>query len=90
MNWISVKDSPPDQLLEVKDENGNTAKAYPTYYPFKIGENKTGRKYGSEVIHCDPYWDGGWLIECEGLESKIDSEIVEWRYLIPLPEPPNN
>ena len=78
-NWHLLDVQPPDELVEVQDENGNMAKAYPTYYPFKLGENKTGRKWGSEVIHCEPYWDGGWMIECEGLESNIDSNIVRWR-----------
>lgn len=78
-NWHLLDVQPPDELVEVQDENGNIAKAYPTYYPFKLGENKTGRKWGSEVIHCEPYWDGGWMIACEGLESNIDSNIVRWR-----------
>lgn len=78
-NWHSLDVQPPDSLVEVQDENGNIAKAYPTYYPFKVGKNKTGRRWGSEIIHCEPYWDGGWMIECEGLESNIDSNIVRWR-----------
>ena len=24
-------------------------------------------------------WDGGWMVLCEGLSSKIDSDIVRWR-----------
>lgn len=78
-NWNTLETPPPDTLVEVQDENGNTAMAQPTYYPFKIGPNKTGRKWGSEIIHCDPYWDGGWMIQCKGLECNIEGKIIKWR-----------
>ena len=77
--WHTLEIEPPDEMVEVEDKNGNRAIAIPTYYPFKFGENKTGRKWGSEVIPCEPYWDGGWMIQCEGLISNIDSDIVRWR-----------
>lgn len=31
------------------------------------------------MIPCEPYWDGGWMIQCEELTSNIDSDIVSWR-----------
>ena len=77
--WHTLEIQPPDEMVEVEDKNGNRAWAIPTYYPFRLGENKTGRKWGSEVTHCEPYWDGGWMIQCEGLTSNIDSDIVRWR-----------
>lgn len=78
-DWHLLDVQPPDELVEVQDDNGNIAKAYPTYYPFMLDENKTGGKISSNVIHCEPYWDGSWMIQCEGLESNIDSNIVRWR-----------
>lgn len=84
-NWNPITISPPqDILVEVKDKNGNTAKAIATYYPFKIEENKTGRKWGTKIIPCEPYWDGGWLVEGDinNPNNKIDSEIILWREII--------
>lgn len=78
-NWHSLEVPPPDDLIEVQDKNGNIAKAYPTYYNVELVEYKTGGKWVSEVIPCEPFWDGGWLIECEEIESNIDSKIVRWR-----------
>lgn len=77
--WHSIKKQPPDKLLQVMDEEGNIGFAYPTYYPFKTGENKTGRRWGTEIIPCKPYWDGGWMIQANGLTSNITKWIVKWR-----------
>lgn len=77
--WQSLKNQPPDELVEVMDKEGNTGKAYPTYYPFKVGESTRG-KWSSPIISCEPYWDGGWLIECEGLTSNIN-HIIAWSKL---------
>lgn len=79
-NLIGEK-KPPNELVEVIDNEGNIAQAYPTYYPFKVGENKTGIKWGSEVIPCNKYWDGGWLIAAKGLASNIKSNIIKWRHI---------
>lgn len=78
MNWKSIDEQPPDDLVEIMDEHGNTGRAYPTIYPFKI-EKGRDKEYPYKVLQCDPYWDGGWLIECEGLDSKINGSIVKWR-----------
>ncbi|MFW5847497.1 MAG: DNA N-6-adenine-methyltransferase [bacterium] len=78
-DWNSIKKQPPNELIEVMDENGNIAKALPTYYTFKTGENKTGRKWGTEIIHTEPYWDGGWMISYNTMEQNIDSQIIKWR-----------
>jgi hypothetical protein len=80
--WHSINFTPPDKLVEVIDKNNNIGYAYPTYYPFKVGENKTGRKWGNEITPCKPYWDGGWMIQNKRLEKVINSEIVGWRIII--------
>ena len=61
------------------DKDGNIGKAYPTYYPFKVfpNPNRIG-KWSSDVVPCEPYWDGGWMIACEGLTSNIN-QIIAWR-----------
>lgn len=79
MKWNPITETPPDELVEVMDDHGCIGRAYPTIYPFKIERGKSGRKSDYKIIQCDPYWDGGWLIECEGLESKIIGRIVKWR-----------
>lgn len=67
--WIDINEiQPPDLTLKVKDAEGNEGYANPTYYPFK---SKIGGKKG-EIEMCDPYWDGGWMIDCGGLfESNL-------------------
>ena len=80
--WIELAEGviPLEKEYQVKDEHGNVGFAQPTYYPFKVGENKTGRRWGSEVIPCEPYWDGGWLVRCVGkLTSDISGKITHFR-----------
>ncbi len=79
--WNSLEQIPPDQMIQVIDINGNTSFAQPTWYPFKVVPNpeKSG-KWTSDVIHCDPYWDGGWMIQSENLVSEI-KEIIGWKLI---------
>ena len=81
MNWNNLETHPPDELVEVIDEYGNTGYAYPTYYPFIVEPNpdKVG-KWTSDIIQCEPYWDGGWMIKCDGLDTKINS-VVGWKLI---------
>lgn len=90
MDWLTTKETPPDELVEVIDKDGNTGFAYPTWYPFKVVPNphKTG-KWTSDVVPCEPYWDGGWLIKCEGLTSRV-GDVVGWRRTSPPPQPPSH
>ena len=80
--WFSLDNTPPDELLYVIDSDNNKAKAYPTYYPFKVvaNPNKIG-KWTSDVVPCEPYWDGGWMIHCEDLTSRIGM-IIGWKNII--------
>jgi hypothetical protein len=77
--WNCLTDTPPDELVEVIDAEGNKALAYPTFYPFKVvaNPNKVG-KWTTDVVPCEPYWDGGWIIECEGLTSNFKN-VVGWK-----------
>lgn len=77
-NWNDITQTPPDELLRVKDENGKTAFAYPTIYPFKVGKSESGQKWTSPVIPSEPYWDGGWMIACEKINISI-GRIVGWK-----------
>lgn len=70
--WHTLEVEPPDKTVEIEDKNGNRAIAIPTYYPFTFDKNTC-------VLLCEPYWDGGWMIQCDGLESNIDSDVVRWR-----------
>ena len=84
--WHTLEFTPPNQRVKVKDLNGNVAFAEPTYYPFEVkknpgDENKPYGWRGTPVFYGNGIekWDGGWMILCEGLTGKIDSDIVKWR-----------
>ena len=78
--WNGIDVAPPDTTVEVIDAEGRRALAEPTYYPFKVVRNpkKTGKR-SSDVVPCEPYWDGGWMVLC-GLDllSPVGT-IVGWR-----------
>ena len=77
--WSPVSETPPDEPVKVIDKNGRKGFAYPTYYPFKVGQSNGG-KWTSPVIPCEPYWSGGWMISVPNgkLTSNLE-EIVGWR-----------
>lgn len=84
--WHTLDLIPPNKRLRVKDINGNMAIAEPTYYPLEIkklegDERKQWGWRGTPVFYGNGIekWDGGWMILCEGLGSKIDSDIVLWK-----------
>jgi hypothetical protein len=84
--WHTLDLTPPNKRVQVKDINGNIAWADPTYYPFEVkklegDERKQWGWRGTPVFYGNGIekWDGGWMILCEGLSSKIDSDIVRWR-----------
>jgi len=85
--WNGLDNTPPDKLLEVIDAEGNTGVAYPTWYPFTVvpNPNKTG-KWTSDVVPCDPYWDGCWLVKADGLECKV-GDVIGWRHIVTSPTP---
>ena len=76
--WNNLKVTPNNTAVQVIDANGNTAIAQPTYYPFIVGSETNG-KWTNTITPCEPYWDGGWLVETDGLVRKI-GDIVGWRY----------
>ena len=79
--YNSIDITPPDELVRVIDENENIANAYPTWYPFKVvpSKTKTG-KFTSDIVPCEPYWDGGWMVECIMINTNI-GHIIGWRKL---------
>ena len=84
--WSTLDETPPDEMVEVIDINGNKAFANPTYFPFEIvkkpgDEKKQWGWRGTPIFYKDgkSRWDGGWMIECVGLTSKITGQIVGWR-----------
>ena len=56
-NWIPLKgcnyDDMIEELVEIKAENGEIFKAYPTFYNFKLINDK--------VVSCNSYWNGEFL-----------------------------
>ena len=42
-----------EELVEIKTENGEIFKAYPTFYNFKLINDK--------VVSCNSYWNGEFL-----------------------------
>lgn len=72
--WNKPNVTPPDQLVEVRNEKGHLARAFPTYYPFIFC------KESGKVEPCDPYWDGGWMIECD-LSHIFEGKVSEWRLI---------
>lgn len=78
--WNTKDTCPNDGVkVEVIDQNGIIASGYATWYPFKVGK-RNGGKWTNTITHCDPYWDGGWMIESGGLASNFD-EVVGWRHI---------
>ena len=91
--WNSLEDIPEaieqnsgsEKYLEVIDADGNTAFAFPTYYPFK-SEKKPGdehKTYGwrsTPVFYEDgkAHWDGGWMINV-GMEIDKIGQIIGWK-----------
>ncbi len=75
--WNTLDIIPPSELVVVKDKHGNEANAYPTYYPFKTIQ-KPG-KWTNDIVPCDPYWDGGWMVESQDIENPLQGDIVAWR-----------
>jgi hypothetical protein len=41
---------------------------------------KRSGKWTSDVVSCEPYWDGGWMIQCVGLTSEIE-EVIGWKLI---------
>ena len=76
--WKSIKETPPEQMLEVRDEFGNEAYAEPCYFPFKV-VSTGGGAWSSKIVPCEPEWDGSWMVQAKGLESPLKGKIVEWR-----------
>ena len=78
-DWRGLDCTPPDELVEVIDADGNKTHACPTWYSFKVvpNQNKVG-KWTSDVVSCEPYWDGGWMIKCVGLSNNVET-VVGWK-----------
>lgn len=75
--WNELTVTPPDGLVQVIDDKGKKAYAYPTIYPFDVGKQING-KWTSPITPCEPYWDGGWMVACEGINTGI-GKIVGWK-----------
>ena len=85
-DWNTLDKTPPDQLVEVIDKDGNTAWAQPTYYPFEIvkkpGDETKPWGLRGTVVHYEngvSKWDGGWMVKTNGLEISNIGEITGWR-----------
>lgn len=76
--WNTIEVTPPNKMLTIKDEFGNTGFAQPSFYDFFLVP-QPGPKYNCSVIKCDEYWDGGWLVLAVGLSSPIKGKIISWK-----------
>ena len=84
-DWRGLEDTPPDEMVEVIDRDGNTGIGQPTYYPFEVvkkegDERKQWGWRGTPVFYEDgkSKWDGGWMIQCVGLTNNIGT-VVGWK-----------
>lgn len=82
MKWIRVNDrQPPDEVVAVRTDLGEEGVAQPTYWTFKVGK-RTGGKYTEKITQCEPYWDGGWMVDVSDWNfDKLKGVIVEWKPL---------
>ena len=79
-NWFPLTKTPPDKKLMVIDKNNRVAYGQPTYYPFRTEPTPGGGKYSTKVIPCEPYWDGGWLIQVPpGSLSTDFFGVIGWK-----------
>lgn len=87
-DWHPLDNTPKeDVMVEIIDERGNTAVAYPTYYPFEVvkkdgDDKKPWGLRGTVVYYPDGKrrWDGGWMIKSDLTVNKI-ANIIGWRDL---------
>lgn len=84
--WLPLTDIPPNKLVQVIDKEGNTAYAYPTYYPFII-EKQPGDEFKQwgwrgTVVPTEEHWNGGWMISMALSRPLFNlKEIVGWRLI---------
>jgi len=76
--WNNYDVQPPDEMVEVMDDFGNTALALPTFYHFKH-EN-------GQLIFVEKYWDKAWLIQSHGFQHPLKGKIAKWRKIEKKPE----
>lgn len=83
VGWNTLDVTPPNKLLEVIDDKGRKAWAYPTYYPFKIehrpGDGNKPHGWQGTSVPCELHWDGGWLISVSVDKSDIVTKVKFWR-----------
>ena len=82
-DWFPLTETPPDELVEVIDADGNIAFAYPTYCPFTVekmaGDERKPWGWRGTPIPCENHWDGGWMISVGmGSLNKMGT-VVGWR-----------
>lgn len=81
--WNALDVIPPNKLLEVVDDKGRKAFAYPTYYPFRIdhlpGDEKKPHGWQGTYVPTELKWDGGWLISVAADKSDMVTKVKFWR-----------
>ncbi len=81
-NWRSLDVTPPDKTkLELMDAIGKTAFGFATWYPFR-SESMGGGIYNVKITHCEPYWDGGFMVDVSDLEMNKIGQVAFWRTAI--------
>lgn len=76
IDWIEITEQiiPPDKEVWIKDEFGNEGVGHACWYPFKI--HGTGKNI--KVEHCDPFWDGEWMIRARSLSREELGKITHF------------
>lgn len=86
LGWNGLDVIPPDEVVDVIDENGIIGMAQPTYYPFELikkdgDERKPWGLRATPVFYDDGIsrWDGGWLIYATMSDINRIGVVVGWR-----------
>lgn len=84
--WNDLVIVPPDDIVEVIDENGNIGLAQPCYYPFEVvklinDDKKMWGWRGTPIFYPDgkSRWDGSWAIYLNFSTLNKIGVITGWR-----------
>lgn len=86
LGWNDLDVTPPDEYVDVIDENGIIGIAQPTYYPFELikkegDERKPWGLRATPVFYGDGIskWDGGWMVHRTMLNIGEFGHVIGWK-----------
>ncbi len=78
-SWNFVSETPPNEMLEVMDDNFNLRKAKPIYRDYISSPTIKNNELGIDVKDSEPFWDGTWMFDLgEDFESTPASDIADF------------